>query len=558
MAPLGPEAALIPSPGRVVPLAGRGPDVARGFRVESADLVLAPLGTGFLQQLAQDGLSAGSGPADAVSLVLALDPTAAVGLPEPIGIPPIAGPAPSERYELNWDERGVRISAPAPVGVHRGLTTLRQLVALPPPQALQVVDGPRFAWRGLSVDVARTFFDVTTIKRVVDILDLYKLNVLHLHLSDDQGWRIEVDTLPRLTEIGGSGAFGDRPGGFYTTRQFEDLVAYAAERFITVVPEVEMPGHAAAALRAYPALALHREGTAAANLFDPDADGVWDFVATVSRSIADWSPSPFLHLGGDESFGMPPAVYDRFVREARAVVRSVGKIPITWQDAADSAEPGDLLQHWIAFEAMSWAKDAPPAPDRPNSLAGVDLSQTISKLLPDAAPDLLAAVAGLDLAGGLDLGRMIGLLFPGADDQLRRAVERGVQVILSPAAHMYLDRPYEEESIDPSQRALRDRLGLAIYPPATVESMSGWMPPERLFGCSGSVAGVEAAIWAESIETPEQLEFMLLPRLVGVGERAWSPSTGGWEGYRHKLGRHRRLWEARGWSYFASVAVPWV
>jgi hexosaminidase len=203
-----------------------------------------------------------------------------------------------------------------------------------------IADGPRYAWRGLSLDVARTFFDVAAVKRVIDLLSLYKFNVLHLHLTDDQGWRIEIPELPRLAEIGGSRALGDRPGGFYSVAQFEDIVAYAAERYVTVVPEVDMPGHCAAALLAYPALASAPGGPAAgANLLNPDDPDVAAFVRTVVGSLAAMAPGTYLHIGGDEAFGMAPDAYDRFLDMSRAAARSVGKIPVMWEDAARTSEP---------------------------------------------------------------------------------------------------------------------------------------------------------------------------------------------------------------------------
>ena len=197
-------------------------------------------------------------------------------LGDELGQPPrTAGTSPSgtdparERYGLEATTDGVRVWGTHPEGVFRGLTSLAQLIvtncsdrtsAIP---AIRIIDRPRFAWRGLSLDVARTFFGVDEVKSVIDLLSLYKLNVLHLHLSDNEGWRLEIKSRPQLTEVGASGATADRPGGFYTQDEFADLVRYAADRFVTIVPELDLPGHAGAAIRSYPELSPNETTTIA-------------------------------------------------------------------------------------------------------------------------------------------------------------------------------------------------------------------------------------------------------------------------------------------------------
>ena len=160
-----------------------------------------------------------------------------------------------EGYELTVTSEGVRLMAAAPAGLFRGVQTLRQLRStagtIP---AGRIVDRPRFAYRGVMLDLARHFFAVADVKRLIDLAALLKLNHLHLHLTDDQGWRIAIDQWPRLTEYGGQTEVGDGPGGYYTKDDYSEIVAYAAERFITVVPEVDLPGHTNAALASYPEL----------------------------------------------------------------------------------------------------------------------------------------------------------------------------------------------------------------------------------------------------------------------------------------------------------------
>ncbi len=383
-------------------------------------------------------------------------------------------------------------------------------------------------------------------KRVVDMLSLYKFNVLHLHLTDDQGWRIEIPELARLTEVGGAGALGERPGGFYSVAQFEDIVAYAAERYVTVVPEVDMPGHCAAALLAYPALASAPDGRAAgANLLNPDDPDVAAFVRTVVGSLAAMAPGTYLHIGGDEAFGMAPDAYDRFLAISRAAARSAGKLAVTWEDAARTSEGGgDLLQHWIAFD-----------PELESMLSSGDFESMLS------SGELDAASLPPELAIPPELLPAIAEHFSKAKGELRRAVDRGAAVILSPASHVYLDRPYRETSVDSAQDELRARLGLSAYPRATVEQAYAWDPRGALEGagrCVVVVVGIEAAMWAETVVDESELDFMLLPRLPGVAERAWCSGTGApWAEYRWRLAGQRALWQAREWEFFASSLVPW-
>jgi hexosaminidase len=181
------------------------------------------------------------------------------GVPAAAGVRADGDPV-DERHCLEITAEGIRIWGPTPEAVYRGLTSLRQLISahLQDGTAVlsvaRIVDGPRFAWRGLSLDVVRTFHGPDEVRRIIDMLSLYKLNVLHLHLTDDQGWRVEVPSRPPLPEVGAAGAIGDRPGGYYTQAELAELIAYAADRFVTVVPEIDMPGHTSAVFKAYPAL----------------------------------------------------------------------------------------------------------------------------------------------------------------------------------------------------------------------------------------------------------------------------------------------------------------
>jgi hexosaminidase len=356
------------------------------------------------------------------------------------------------------------------------------------------------------------------------------MNVLHLHLTDDQGWRIHVPSWPLLTDVAGGGAMDGHPGGFYTLADFAEIVRYADERFVSIVPEIDLPGHTGAAVLAYPELA---GGTGQAGGMDPEAPDVGRFVNDVLSTVASVSPCPFLHLGGDEAFGVDPESYARFLASGRAVARELGKVPVTWQEGARSSTgDGDVLQYWLAFDA-------------PVEEAFLSGSATGTGL-----PGGMALPVGLmeHLAESLRSGR----------DQLARAHRRGAEILLSPASHLYLDRPYAENSVDPDQQALRNRLGLKVYPRATVEASYSWDPATALPEIGDSVVGVECALWTETVATAGELEFMILPRLLGVAEHAWSSGPrSDWHEYAGRVAAHRHLWERRAWNSFRSELIPW-
>lgn len=516
---------LVPLPASMVRLSGSPLSLADGLRLEGG---VGASGQGLLDRFAAD--LAGDG-----LTWLRLD--AADG-PRVIVVVREDGAESDEDYRLRVTEGGVQIDAARPVGLHRALTTLRQLLVLAKGDQraldpVEVSDHCRYGWRGLSLDVARCFFDVAEVKRVIDLLSFYKLNVLHLHLTDDQGWRIDVPSLPALSRVGGTRSEGEHPAGCYTLEDYRNIVEYAAERFVTVVPEIDMPGHCAAAIAAYPELGGSGTGAGPANLLHPDREGVMEFVASVLGELAGATPGPYLHIGGDEAFGLGGDPYRRFAAGAREIVRSLDMTPVTWQEgAAAPVVAGDVLQHWLAFdpaiEAILENGDA----------AGGSLPAGFALPI-EMVPRLAASVrrSRADLA---------------------RAVGEGARVVLSPASHTYLDRPYSEGSVLGGQRELADRLGLRVYAPATVEEFFDWDPARALpFSVeAGVVLGVEAAMWSESLTGPEDLEFMLLPRLAGLAERGWSEGTD-WAGHAARLARHRPVWEARGWGYFASELLPW-
>lgn len=279
--------------------------------------------------------------------------------------------APSaEAYVLDVSPTTVRITGGGLSGVFYGIQTLRQMLpthfeyeALRPPRrgappvqvpAVLVRDRPRFAWRGAMLDVARHFLTVDDVKRYIDLMALHKLNRLHLHLADDQGWRIEIRSWPNLAKHGGSTEVGGGPGGFYTQEQYADIVRYAGDRFITIVPEIDMPGHTNAALASY--AELNCDGVARPlytgievgfSALCVEKDITYKFIDDVVREISALTPGGYFHVGGDEVKTLTPQQYAAFIERVQEIVRSHGRVMIGWDEIADTnLVPGSIVQHW--------------------------------------------------------------------------------------------------------------------------------------------------------------------------------------------------------------------
>lgn len=269
-----------------------------------------------------------------------------------------------EGYTLSVHPERIIIEARAGAGLFHGAETLRQLlparVEVPGSAGPWVVSGgrivdyPRYPWRGAMLDVARHFFPVADIERYIDELALYKINILHLHLSDDQGWRIAISGWPALTSVGGSTAVGGGPGGFYTEAQYEQIVAHAASRYITVVPEIDTPGHVNAALASYAELSC--DGVAPApytgigvgfSSLCIEKPVTYRFLADVISALASLTPGPYLDIGGDEAASTPPAEYRTFIARITRMVVAHGKTPMGWAEIGSAPLPaGAVAEYW--------------------------------------------------------------------------------------------------------------------------------------------------------------------------------------------------------------------
>ncbi|MEV4483562.1 beta-N-acetylhexosaminidase [Micromonospora coxensis] len=410
-----------------------------------------------------------------------------------------------EGYRLDVTPAAVRITAGTAAGLFHGVQTLRQLL----PAAVEsrtpvdarwvvpggvIVDRPRFPYRGAMLDVARHFFPVADVLRVIDHLARYKLNHLHLHLTDDQGWRIAVDSWPALAPVGGATEVGGGPGGHYTAADYRRIVRYAARRHVTVVPEIDLPGHTNAALVAYPELAPGKvapppyTGTEVGfSYVDPADERTYDFVADVLGEVAALTPGPWLHIGGDEAFKVKGAAYTGFVERTQRIVAATGKTVVGWHQIAPAAHTADRVLQW-------WGTN-------------------------------------------------------GDDPETAEAVRRGARLILSPGNHAYLDMKYAPDTpIGHDWAGLIDVRRAYDWDPGA--HLAG-VPAE-------AVLGVEAPLWTESVTTRAEVEFMLFPRLPALAELAWSPpATHDWAGFRDRLAGHGPRWSTAGITFHRSPEVPW-
>ncbi len=266
----------------------------------------------------------------------------------------------AEGYGLSVTPQHISIEAAQPAGVFYGVQTLRQLLPLTGEAVIGggiITDQPRFPYRGAMLDVARHFFPMEVVKRVIDLIALYKMNKLHLHLTDDQGWRLEIFSWPNLTTHGSLTQVGGGEGGYYTQADYAELVAYAQARYIEVVPEIDLPGHTNAALSSYPD--LNPDGAPAPALYTGTEVGfstltinkelTYTFLDDVVREVAALTPGDYFHIGGDESHATKPEDYQTFLARIQQIVKSHGKKLIGWEEIGQTELlPGTIVQQWFS------------------------------------------------------------------------------------------------------------------------------------------------------------------------------------------------------------------
>jgi hexosaminidase len=393
----------------------------------------------------------------------------------------------AEGYVLDVDARGMDIRARDAAGLFYGAVSAWQLltpdaakgaVAVP---YVHIADWPRFAWRGLMLDVARHFEPPAEVKRVLDAMAQHKLNVFHWHLTDDQGWRLEIRRYPKLTQIGAwrqpPGADAKPYGGYYTQAEVRDIVAYAAARHITVVPEIDMPGHAQAAVAAYPEIGVTGERPVVSidwgvnpYLFNVD-DRTISFLHNVLDEVMELFPSTFIHVGGDE------AIKDQWQASA-AVQARMHSLGIKDENA---------LQSWFIERMGQYLAQ------HGRRLIGWD------EILEGGIPPSASVMSWRGTQGAIDAARL------------------GHDVVLSPAPTLYLDNLQSARDDEPSGR-------LSVQSLATVyhfETVPASLSAEQ----ARHVLGAQANIWAEYLNAPWQVEHAAFPRMDALAETVWTPAN---------------------------------
>ena len=383
---------------------------------------------------------------------------------------PAAKIANPEGYHLRAAGNEVLIEASDPRGLFYGVQTLRQLVttdsgsrSIP---SVEISDSPRFRWRGLLIDLGRHFFGKQTLFKVIDEMAAYKLNVLKLHLTDYEGWRLEIPAYPKLTQVG---SLVDGKPQYLTTADVREIVRYAAERHIMVVPEIEMPGHAGAAARSYPEF-FNPDGSA----FNPANHKTYDFIRGVLAEVARLFPAPYLDFAGDEVGeemwkGMADVerlkteqdlrtnqdIQAYFGRKVVQIIESLGKRPMAWDEQVEAQAPKSVVIQW-------WRRDRP--------------------------------------------------------DVLTTAANEGHDLVISPADQLYFD--YQQGPGEPGAPWEGNKGG-----PQSIAKMLAWEPVPESFTPEQSkhVLGIEACVWTEFIATERYLQFMTFPRLLALAEIAWRP-----------------------------------
>ncbi len=274
-----------------------------------------------------------------------------------------------EGYELTITDKLVKVTANKPAGLFYGIQTIRQLLPSKVELATEqkgpwkiatgtIRDYPEYGYRGSMLDVARHFFGVADVKNYIDQLATYKMNVLHLHLSDDQGWRIEIKSWPNLTAYGAKTEVGGGEGGFYTQEQYTDIVKYAQERFITIIPEIDMPGHTNAAVASYPELNgngktpdLYTGIEVGFSTLDTKKEITYKFIDDVIRELAALTPGEYIHIGGDESHVTKIEDYIPFINRVQDIVEAHGKKVLGWDEIAlATLKPNTVVQYWAKAE----------------------------------------------------------------------------------------------------------------------------------------------------------------------------------------------------------------
>jgi hexosaminidase len=501
---------IIPVPVQQTPGTGQPWELTAKSRIVISDSDLAATGAvlaGYLRPATGYELPVVTGSATAADIGLTLAPVP--GLPQDNDV------AAAEGYSLTVSRAGVKIVAPKAHGLFNGFETLRQLlpaasysptIGVGPwtAQPITVVDYPRYEHRGLQLDPARNFLTVAEIRSMIDQLAALKGDRLHLHLSDSQSWRLEIKGYPKLDGTGCNGA--NCLAGFYTQEDFKGLVKYAADRFIEIVPELEAPAHATAAVTALGGVAaMGCQGQTQTDRFCTDPDD-----PASARALAFWkdaiaqlaaiSPSPIIHIGGDEAIGMPHEDYKWWIRQMEIIVDDNGKRVMGWNPALEGYAPNStsINHYWSDYTG-----GGPP------------------------------------------------LIKPEWFNQ-------GRDVIVTPEWNAYLDFAYDGS---PGRTPPTELLKAYSWDPEWVyeKYRSVWAQPAYGGPKAEDILGIEAPIWGEQMRGLATNEFMVFPRLAGILEKAWSPKTltQDYDAYRQRLSAAGPRWAFANVNFGSVSQVTW-
>ena len=435
-----------------------------------------------------------------------------------------------EAYQLKVDANQVVINSPSEAGVFYGIQTLRKAVdvaegsnvELP---AVEINDQPRFGYRGMMLDVGRHFFSMDEIKTYIDMMALHNINRFHWHLSEDQGWRIEIKKYPKLTEIGSmrketvighnTGKYDGKPyGGFYTQEQAKEIVAYAAERYITVIPEIDLPGHMQAALAAYPELGctggpyeVWTQWGVSDNVLCAGNDQTIQFIKDVLAEIVEIFPSEYIHVGGDEC----PKDKWKTCPKCQARIKALG----LKSDAKHTKE--ERLQSYVIHEAEEFLNS------KGRKMIGWD--ETLEGgLAPNAT-----VMSWRGEAGGIE------------------AAKQHHDVVMTPNTYLYFDY-YQSKDTETEPMAIGGYLPMErVY---SYEPMPKALSPEE----QKYIVGVQANLWTEYIPDFKQVQYMVLPRMAALSESQWcAPEKKNYEAFLQRVSRLVNIYAKNGWNYATHI-----
>ena len=457
-------------------------------------------------------------------------------------LPKVTGP---EGYVLTVNKKGITIAGESAAGVFYGIQTLRKslftdsIVYSQNLPAVRITDAPRFPWRGMHLDCSRHFWSVDFVKKFIDLLALHNMNVFHWHLTDDQGWRIEIKKWPKLTEVGSqrSGTIigtnsdlddGIPYGGYYTQAELREIVAYAAARHITIVPEIDMPGHMLAALAAYPELGCTGGPYQVGHYWGVYKDvlcvgnpRVYEFVQDVLTEVMDIFPSKVIHIGGDET----PSEKWQYCKKCDEIyIKKTLEGRVAGQVEGDSDGPRTMPEY--PYEEMVRSVLQPYFTNKVfNILASKGRRALGWDEILDGAPQDAMIMSWRGTA-------------PGA-----KAAEAGHDVVMAPTTHCYFDyQQVEDTQFEPSR-------------------CGGFIPIERVYSLDPApeslsvearshILGTQANLWSEYMTNEQMVEYQALPRMSALAEVQWTqPEHKDYKAFLQRLTRFTSLFERYHYTY---------